>query len=148
MQPMAVHTTLSIPQVYDDSSQIAGPSSTAYPLSSAPPALGLLIPSLSVPSPHANGSSDLVSLPSPLAFDSHAPSPANSDITLLSLPSKHQRLTNSGSYHSVSQPITTGSVLSPLVGAHWPTSQTWTDANQADWEAGLARVTVSAGFPL
>ncbi|KAG2359997.1 hypothetical protein BDR07DRAFT_1462245 [Suillus spraguei] len=150
-QPMAaVHATLPIPQLYEDPPQIAGPSSAAhsiYPLSSAPPALGLFIPSLSVPSPHANGSSDLLSLPSPLAFDSRAPSPAISDITLLSLPSKRQRLT-SGSYRSVSQPVTTGSVLSPLVGAHWPTSQTWTDADQADWETGLARVTASAGLPL
>lgn len=151
-QPMAtVHTTLSIPQSYKDSPQIVGPSSAAhtiYPPSSAPPALSLFILSLSVPSPHANGSSDLLSLPSPLAFDSHAPSPAISDITILSLPLKRQHLTNSGSYRSVSQPVTTGSVLSPLVRAHWPTSQTWTDADQADWETGLAQVTASAGLPL
>ncbi|KAG1770536.1 hypothetical protein EDD22DRAFT_843204 [Suillus occidentalis] len=99
-QPMAAeHATLSIPQLYEDLPQITGPSSAAhsiYPLSSAPPALSLFIPSLSVPLLHANGSSDLLSLPSPLAFDSRAPSPAISDITLLSLPLKCQHLTNSG----------------------------------------------------
>ncbi|KAG2041579.1 hypothetical protein BDR03DRAFT_979518 [Suillus americanus] len=26
-------------------------------------------------------------------------------------------------------------MLSPLIGVHWPTNQTWTDADQADWEA-------------
>ncbi|KAG2030206.1 hypothetical protein BDR03DRAFT_1017378 [Suillus americanus] len=56
-----------------------------------------------------------------------------SDIGLLSLPLKCQHLTNSGAYCSVSQPITAGSMLLPLI---------------ADWEAGLARVTASAGLPL
>ncbi|KAG1732754.1 hypothetical protein EDB19DRAFT_1911914 [Suillus lakei] len=98
--------------------QIAGPSSASYS-----PALGLLIPGLSAPSPIAGGSLGLLSLPSPLALILAHPSPAISDITLLSLPSKRQRLTNSGTYRSVSQPVTAGSVLSPLIGAHWSTSQ-------------------------
>ncbi|KAG2033154.1 hypothetical protein BDR03DRAFT_1014523 [Suillus americanus] len=129
---------LSAPQLYSDSSQIAGPSSAidlTYPPSSASPPLGLFIPGLSVPS--TSGSLGLLSLPS-LASVSRAPSPAMSDIGLLSLPLKRQRLTNSGAYRSVSQPVTAGSMLSPLIGVHWPTNQTWTDADQADWEAGLA----------
>ncbi|KAG1852575.1 hypothetical protein C8R48DRAFT_777396 [Suillus tomentosus] len=141
-KPIAVHVTLSAPQLYGDSlSQIAGPSlaiDSTCPPSSTPPALGLFIPGLLAPSTSA--SSGLLSLPSP-APDSHTPSPAMSDIGLLSLPLKRQRLTNSDAYHSVSQPVTAGSMLLPLIGVHWPTNQTWTDADQADWEAGLAWVT-------
>ena len=57
-------------------------------------------------------------------------------------------MTQLGLYRSVSQPTITVSGLSPHVSVHWPTGQPWTDADQADWEAGLARLTASAGLPL
>ncbi|KAJ8590092.1 hypothetical protein M405DRAFT_737503 [Rhizopogon salebrosus TDB-379] len=66
----------------------------------------------------------------------------------MSIPSKRQRTTQSGLYRSISQPAITVSGLSPHVSVHWPTGQPWTDADQADWEAGLARLTASAGLPL
>jgi hypothetical protein len=53
-----------------------------------------------------------------------------------------------GLYRSVSQPAITVSGLSPHVSVHWPTGQPWTDADQIDWEAGLVRLTASAGLPL
>jgi len=93
------------------------------------------------PSVSASGSSGLLSLPSPLVFDSRAPSPAISDISFAPVPSKRQRMTQSGQYRSVSQPT-------PHISVHWPSGQPWTNADQADWEAGLARVTASAGLPL
>ncbi|KAG2032850.1 hypothetical protein BDR03DRAFT_985434 [Suillus americanus] len=49
MQPIVVHAMLSAPQLYSDSSQIAGPSSAidlTYPPSSTSPDLGLFIPGL------------------------------------------------------------------------------------------------------
>ncbi|KAG2066160.1 hypothetical protein BDR04DRAFT_1030769 [Suillus decipiens] len=144
---------LSAPQLYCAiPSPIAGPSATyspseSYPtsLTSAPPALGLTIPG----APVSTGSSGLLSLPSPLVLESCAPSPTLSDVSLVSIPSKRQRTTQSGLYRSVSQPVTTASgSFSPHIAAHWPAGQPWTDADQADWEAGLARVTASAGLPL
>lgn len=149
-QPMQLAPVLSAPQLYD-SSQITGPSLAAHSTpshspssASASPALGLFIPG---PSASASGPSSLLPLPSPLAFDSRAPSPAMSDISLLQLqiPAKRQRMSRADAYRSVSQP---GISSSPHIGAHWSTSQIWTDADQADWEAGLARVTASAGLPL
>ncbi|KAJ8588281.1 hypothetical protein M405DRAFT_819943 [Rhizopogon salebrosus TDB-379] len=51
----------------------------------------------------------------------------------MSIPSKRQRTTQSGLYHSISQPAITVSGLSPHVSVHWPTGQPWTDADQADY---------------
>ncbi|KAG1753645.1 uncharacterized protein EDB91DRAFT_1286022 [Suillus paluster] len=136
MQPVA---ELSVPQLYD-SPQITASIPPHVPSSaSASPALGLYIPGSSA---SASGSLGLLSLPSPLAFDSRTPSPAMSDISLLpvQVPSKRQCMSHAGAYRSVSQPGALS--LSPHIGAHW------TDADQADLEAGLAQVTASAGLPL
>ncbi|KAG1804753.1 uncharacterized protein HD556DRAFT_1523297 [Suillus plorans] len=89
-QPVMMHAALSAPQSCDDSSQIVGPtaahsiyfpsSASASASASVSPALGLVVPDLLMPS--AGCSSGLLSLPSPLAFDSRALSPAMSDITI------------------------------------------------------------------
>jgi hypothetical protein len=152
LEPLQTHAALSIPHLYASPSHIAGPSSLAtyspsYPASSTSvsPALGLMIPG---PSDSASGSLGLLSLPSPLMLESHAPSPTISDVSLMSIPSKRQRTTQSGLYCSISQLAISVSGLSPHVSVHWPTGQPWTDADQADWEVGLVQLTASAGLPL
>ncbi|KAG1841212.1 hypothetical protein DFJ58DRAFT_748489 [Suillus subalutaceus] len=112
MQPAA---ELSVPQLYSDSPQITALIPPHVPSSaSASPMLGLHIPGSSA---SASGSLQLLSLPSPLAFDSRAPSPAMSDISLLPVhvPSKRQHMSHAGAYRSVSQPVALS--LLPHIGA-------------------------------
>ncbi|KIJ10127.1 hypothetical protein PAXINDRAFT_86523 [Paxillus involutus ATCC 200175] len=65
--------------------------------------------------------------------------------------SKRRRLTQSGHYSgsgSAGPSTSTAPPGSPNPAFYWSTEAAWTPADQADWEAALARLTASAGLPL
>jgi hypothetical protein len=100
------------------------------------------LPTLLIPETASSGSSSLYTR------DSLSISLALSAVSLPSQLGKRSHLNYSGLHRSVSGSLPP---LSPIVlgqTLHGFSDQPWSTSDQADWEIGLARLTVSAGLPL
>jgi hypothetical protein len=109
------------------------------------------LPVLSLPLVTSTLSTSSSLLTASSTYGSIPASPAMSEMSFSSHHSKRRRLTQSGHYSgsgSAGPSTSTAPPGSPNPAFYWSTEAAWTPADQADWEAALARLTASAGLPL